>query len=355
MKKFNVIIGGFILFLFTACSQTRQESSRRQTVKTDTVISAAEQSILQYPGKVKAAEDANLSFRVSGTIRKIYVKDGTRVRKGQLLADLDPTDYQIQLDATEAEYLQVKSEAERVMALYKDGGTTPAANDKAEYGLKQITAKYNHHKDQLSYTRLYAPFDGYIDKHLFEPHETVGAGMPVLTMMSSERPEVEINLPAAEYIRRGQFKEYYCTFDIYPGKHHTLRPLYVIPRANANQLYTMRLKWENTSLPQPSPGMNTMVTILCDTTEKAPMTIPANAILHENGKTSVFLYETAQKKVRKCNIILIGLHTDGKATVTSAQIKTGDLIVSSGIHHIQDGETVTPLSATSKTNIGGLL
>ena len=328
MKKFNVIIGGFILFLFTACSQTRQESSRRQTVKTDTVISAAEQSILQYPGKVKAAEDANLSFRVSGTIRKIYVKDGTRVRKGQLLADLDPTDYQIQLDATEAEYLQVKSEAERVMALYKD---------------------------QLSYTRLYAPFDGYIDKHLFEPHETVGAGMPVLTMMSSERPEVEINLPAAEYIRRGQFKEYYCTFDIYPGKHHTLRPLYVIPRANANQLYTMRLKWENTSLPQPSPGMNTMVTILCDTTEKAPMTIPANAILHENGKTSVFLYETAQKKVRKCNIILIGLHTDGKATVTSAQIKPGDLIVSSGIHHIQDGETVTPLSATSKTNIGGLL
>lgn len=179
--------------------------------------------------------------------------------------------------------------------------------------------------------------------------------MPVLTMMSSERPEVEINLPAAEYIRRGQFKEYYCTFDIYPGKHHTLRPLYVIPRANANQLYTMRLKWENTSLPQPSPGMNTMVTILCDTTEKAPMTIPANAILHENGKTSVFLYETAQKKVRKCNIILIGLHTDGKATVTSAQIKPGDLIVSSGIHHIQDGETVTPLSATSKTNIGGLL
>ena len=195
MKKFNVIIGGFILFLFTACSHTRQESSRLQTVKTDTVISAAEQSILQYPGKVKAAEDASLSFRVSGTIRRIYVKEGARVRKGQLLADLDPTDYQIQLDATEAEYLQVKSEAERVMALYKDGGTTPAANDKAEYGLKQITAKYNHHKDQLSYTRLCAPFDGYIDKHLFEPYETVGAGMPVITMIGDGRTEVEINLP----------------------------------------------------------------------------------------------------------------------------------------------------------------
>ena len=55
-----------------------------------------------------------------------------------------------------------------------------------------------------------------------------------------------------------------------------------------------------------------------------------------------------KRKYVNDNIILIGLHTDGKATVTSAQIKPGDLIVSSGIHHIQDGETVTPLSATSK-------
>ncbi|WP_337482902.1 efflux RND transporter periplasmic adaptor subunit [Paraprevotella clara] len=355
MKKFNVIIGGFILFLFTACSHTRQESSRLQTVKTDTVISAAEQSILQYPGKVKAAEDASLSFRVSGTIRRIYVKDGARVRKGQLLADLDPTDYQIQLDATEAEYLQVKSEAERVMALYKDGGTTPAANDKAEYGLKQITAKYNHHKDLLSYTRLCAPFDGYIDKHLFEPYETVGAGMPVITMIGDGRTEVEINLPAAEYIRRGQFKQYYCTFDIYPDKHYSLQPLYIIPKANANQLYTMRLRQEDTDQPQPSPGMNTMVTILCDTAENAPMSIPGSAILYEDGKTNVFLYDAAQKKVYKRNVTLIGLQTDGRATIISAQIKPGDLIVSSGIHHIQDGESVMPLPAVSKTNIGGLL
>ena len=48
--------------------------------------------------------------------------------------ELDPTDYQVQLDATEAEYQQIKAEAERVMALYKDNGTTPNANDKAVYG-----------------------------------------------------------------------------------------------------------------------------------------------------------------------------------------------------------------------------
>ncbi len=74
---------------------------------------------------------------MSGTIQYMHVNDGAYVRKGQLLAELDPTDYQIQLDAAEAEYQSVKAEAERVMALYKENVTTPDANDKAVYGLRQ--------------------------------------------------------------------------------------------------------------------------------------------------------------------------------------------------------------------------
>lgn len=164
------------------------------------------------------------------------------MRKGQLLAELDPTDYRIQLDVAEAEYQSVKAEAERVMALYKENVTTPDANDKAVYGLRQITAKYNHAKDQLAYTRLYAPFSGYVQKRLFDSHETVAAGMPVVSIISEGSPEVEINLPAVEYIRRQQFTRYYCTFDIYPHQRYALELISVTPKANANQLYTMRLQ-----------------------------------------------------------------------------------------------------------------
>ena len=202
MKQIYLILTGISLILLSSCTQRTQKAKGYQTVKIDTIVSADKQTFLQFPGKVKAAQDISLAFRVSGTISKIHVKDGARVQEGQLLAELDPTDYQVQLDATEAEYQQIKAEAERVMALYKDNGTTPNANDKAVYGLKQITAKYKHHKDQLAYTRLYAPFNGYVQKRLFEAHETIGAGMPVIAMISGGTPEVEINLPAAEYIRR---------------------------------------------------------------------------------------------------------------------------------------------------------
>ena len=187
MKRIYFILAGISLILFMSCARSEKGTKDTQTVKIDTVVSASSQTALQFPGKVKAAQDISLAFRVSGTIRKIYVEDGARVREGQLLAELDPADYRVQLDATEAEYKQIKAEAERVMALYKENGTTPNANDKAVYGLKQITAKYQHHKDQLEYTRLYAPFCGFIQKKLFDAHETIGAGMPVISMVSAGR------------------------------------------------------------------------------------------------------------------------------------------------------------------------
>lgn len=357
MKSIHSLVAGSILLaLLTACSGGTKGEKKVQSVNTDTVRPASGLAVLQFPGKVKAAQNLSLSFKVSGTIQKILVPEGGSVRSGQLLAELDPTDYQVQLDATEAEYNQIKAEAERVMALYKENGTTPNANDKAVYGLKQITAKYQHHKDQLGYTRLYAPFDGYVQKHLFDAHETVGAGMPVLSVISAGTPEVEINLPASEYIRRGQFSSYHCTFDIYPGRQYALKLISITPSANANQLYTMRLQLQaDKEQPLPSPGMNTMVTIRCQTEGAQTLSVPTGAILTKEGKSYVYLFSSDTNRIRLCEVTPMQLLNNGRALVSSEELKTGDVIVASGIHHLDEGEEVKPLPAVTPTNVGGLL
>ena len=355
MKRIYFILAGISLLLFTSCSQPEKRSKESQTVKIDTVVSASGLTALQFPGKVKAAQDISLAFRVSGTIRKIYVNEGARVHEGQLLAELDPADYQVQLDATEAEYKQIKAEAERVMALYKENGTTPNANDKAVYGLKQITAKYQHHKDQLAYTRLYAPFSGFVQKKLFDAHETIGAGMPVISMVSSGIPEVEINLPAADYVRKDQFENYHCTFDLYPGETYPLKLISVTPKANANQLYTMRLQMMPGKLLLPSPGMNTMVTIYCNEDGIRPVSVPSGALLQKDGKTYVFVYDPSDKKVHSREVAILRLLSNGRAMVVSDTLQVGETVVASGVHHLEDGESVRPLALASKTNVGGLL
>ena len=356
MKQFYWLIVGISLLSLASCKGKVKMARDCQTVKIDTVISADEQTYLQYPGKVKAAQDISLAFRVSGTIQKIYVENGARVSQGQLLAELDPTDYQVQLDATEAEYKQIKADAKRVMSLYKDSVTTSSANDKAVYGLKQIAAKYRHHKDQLNYTKLYAPFNGFVQKRLFDSHETVAAGMPVVSIISEGSPEVEINLPAVEYIRRQQFTRYYCTFDIYPHQRYALELISVTPKANANQLYTMRLQLKKEDKQAvPSPGMNTMVTIECSEGDVCNLSVPGGAILRENGRTSIFLYDASSHAIRRCDVTVTRLLSDGRCLITSDGANPGDLVVASGVHHVKEGEQVEPLLPAAETNVGGLL
>ena len=356
MKIFHpVLMNLCLLCILVSCSNGGKQSVRIPSVKVGSVVANGEKSFLQYPGRVKAAQDVDMAFRVSGTIQKIHVKDGASVKAGQLLAEMDPSDYKIQLAATEAKYKQIKAQAERVIALYEDGGSTPNDYDKAVYGLKQIEALYKHHQDELAYTKLYAPFDGYIQKRFFEAHETVGAGMPVLSMLGKGVPEVEINLPAAEYIRRNQFSHYHCTFDIYPGKVYPLQLIGITHKANANQLYSMRLKLEVGDLPVPSAGMNTMVSVFYADGDNNTMQVPTSALLHKEGKSGVFVYQANSKTVKLCAVDCIRPLSDGHILISSNEVKPGDVIVVAGVHAIKDGDEVSPLTPVSSTNIGGLL
>lgn len=356
MRTLLFILGSIgCLSLMLSCTDTNTKQKLVKSVKVDTVVANIDRSFMQYPGRVKAAQDVNLAFRVSGTIQKIYVKDGASVRAGQLLAELDPSDYQVQLNATEAKYNEVKAEADRVIALYKDGGTTPNNYDKAVYGMKQVTALYKHHKDELEYTKLYAPFNGYIQKHLFDAHETIGAGMPVLSMIGSGTPEVEINLPAADYIKKDHFTDFHCTFDLYPGKAYPLKLIGITPKANANQLYTIRLKLVVDKMPMPSPGMNTMVSIFYNEGEDSLLQIPSGALFHADNKSFVYVYTSENQKIHRCEVEIIRPLSDGKTLVASEDLKIGEQIVSCGVNHVKDGEVVKLVAPITETNIGGLL
>ena len=356
MKLYSYLLGALCLMAATACggqggNQSSTDEARR--VNLYTVSSDAPQPTLRFPAKVKATHDIDIAFRVSGMIQKVYVKEGEPVREGQLLAELDPTDYAVQLSATEAEYKQIKGEAERVMALYKENGTTPVANEKAMYGLQQIEAKYKNHKDQLGYTKLYAPFSGFVQKRLFDANETVAAGMPVISLISRDMPEVELNIPAADYVRRSQFERFSCTFDVYPGKTYELKLIGITEKANANQLYAMRQKLVGGTEPIPSPGMNTNVTITCKADQETTWAVPRSALIEEGGQSYLYRYEGGC--VARLAAELVRPNSDGTILIHCEGLHSGDQVVASGVHFLKEGDSVQALPAVTITNEGGLL
>ena len=354
MKGVVFSLFGLIL-LMCACgnSQTKQDRGKA-TVQADTVKSYQGELSIIYPGKIKAASEEKLSYRVAGPIRAVLPEVGAFVKKGELIAEIDPRDYEIQLSATEAEYNQVKEEAGRVIELYKRGSVPANDYDKAVSGLKQITAKYNAHKNALADTRLTAPFDGYIQKKYYDSHETVAAGYPVVSMINSNYFDVDIDIPSSDFVRQGLFKSFSCTIDVFPGQVFPLELIEITRKANLNQLYRMRLRLKPVPGVDIAAGMSVNVTIEYNPNEEVLTVIPLSAMFEENGASAVWVYNPKTQSVTKRVIQLSRLLKTGELIVSEG-LAAGEIVVSAGVHSLKEGMSVELLKPVSKTNIGKLL
>lgn len=354
MKKTICYYAIAFSIITVGCDRRNAPQIKDQMVKTAIVQTHGEEFEVVYPGKTVASSDVNLSFRIAGPISKYNVKEGQKVKKGEVIVEMDPRDYQIQFAATEAEYQKVKAEAERIIELYNRNSATANDYDKARYGLEQITKKYESHRNSLNDTKLKAPFDGYVQKRFYAEGETVGAGMPVISMVGNNNLEVEINLPASDYQRRDQFKDYFCIGDNNTGCVYPLELIGITRKANLNQLYNTRFRIKNNeALKDLTAGMSVNVKIEFILPQTAFVSVPLQSVFEKEGESAVWVV-TPENKVESRIINPVQILKNGQMVI-SGGINKGETVVSAGVHKLKEGMSVRILPAPSKTNIGGLL
>lgn len=342
------------IILLSACSEKADHKEKITLVKTTTVKAWVKDEPIPYPGKIKAAADVKLAFRVAGPIHRFTVEEGQFVRKGQVIAEIDPRDYELQLAATKAEYIQIKAEAERVIELHKRNSASTNDYDKAVSGLNRIQAKLDAHQNALTDTRLIAPFDGYIQEKFFDAHETVSAGLPIVSMINTSWYEVEIDIPATDFVRKDQFKAFRCEADVYPGQHFPLELLEITHKSNLNQLYKMRLKLQNQEAFNLAAGMSVNVTIDFHSNESALLSIPVSAVYNKNDQSYVYIFQPQSGTLSQHTVQIQELLKDGSAVV-KGQLQADDQVVSAGVHTLKEGQKAALLKPVSSTNVGGLL
>ena len=343
-----------IILFFSACKEKTTEQTTMQTVKIDTVKQGQQVQSVQYPGKIKPATEVNLAFRVAGPILHFPVQEGQFVKKGQLIAEIDPRDYKIQLAATQAEYDQVKAQVDRVKELYKRNSVTPNEYDKAISGLKQITAKLDAHRNALKDTRLVAPFDGYIQKKFYDNHETVDAGYPIVSFINTAHFEVDADIPATDYIRQNQFAGFSCTVDVFPNQPIPLKLLEIVPKSNMNQLYQARFRLEPPKDLHIAAGMNANITINYLSGNQNLTIVPITAVFEQDGRSMIWIYSPETQQIKAQQVTVKTVRNDGTMEISSG-LKAGEMVVTAGVHSLKEGQKVKPLAPVSKTNVGGLL
>lgn len=334
--------------MLTACgkSDKKDDNVKVRSVMTVTPLNRQELAVRNFSGVVKENSTVSLSFRTPGQIMRVLVKEGSHVRRGQLVATLDTKDYQLQVDAAQTQYDQLKNEVERLSKLHEANSLPGNDFEKATSGLEQLRIKLQNAKNQLSYTQLKAPVDGTIQRVNFEPSEMVNAGTPVMDVIDTRKMEVEVNIPAAVYKELNLSSEAYCIAD---GERYELHKTSVLAKADANQLFTVKYAVDG----RLSAGVNVNVYIEMGGSETVKgLSIPAHAIFEDGGNPYVWVVEQGDV-VKRHAVTLSGVDSEGMAVVVSG-LSVTDRVVKAGVKALHEGDKVKIVTPHS-TNVGDLL
>jgi RND family efflux transporter MFP subunit len=206
------------------------------------------------PGIIKARTESELSFRVGGRIERRVVDAGAFVRKGDPLAYLDQTDFQLQLEQAQAELAsansvltQAEAEEKRITSLTKQGWSasadfdkTRSAADQARAGALKAQRAVSLAKNSLGYATLVADADGVVSAAEAEPGQVVAAGAPVVRLAHIDVKEAAVAVPE-NFVDRVRTAEARVEYWALPGVTTTAKLRELSPNADsATRTYAAR-------------------------------------------------------------------------------------------------------------------
>lgn len=346
-----VIVAGTLC----ACGGTSHENSGIRSVVLTEPVLLESTHVINHSGIVREAHTISLGFKTAGQIECIHVREGDYVRQGQMLAELDATDYQLGVEALQIQYDQLEDEIARTKQLFDQKSISANDYEKAVAGLKQLGVELQANKNKLDYTKLYAPTDGYVQSVNFSPAEMVDAGTPLFTLLDVSHMEIVTDIPVGEYRQRDCFARFYCKVagieEEFP-----MKLLSITPKADGNQLYQLRLIFTEQPDKRLTAGMNIEIGIVvADTTSITGFAVPLCTVFQDNdgNKPCVWVFKQ-DSTVSKQPVVLNGTDTEGRAIVIEG-LTGKEHIVRAGVNVLREGEHVCVVEKTSKTNVGGLL
>ena len=364
----------FSILLFYSCGGNDEATVVKEVirpVKYAKISSGTISGSHSFNGIAQAEKESNLSFKVSGNIRSLNVKVGDKVRKGQLLATLDASDLSIQADqanaslkgaeaqmkAAETSMKIAKSTYERIERLYESNSVSVAEFDQAKSQYESAKSQYDASKtqvtsagkqtqaasNQVSYTRLNAPFSGIINQQMIELNELCAAGSPVFKLSSDGNSEVNVGIPENYIgkIKKGQKVQ--VQFSVLGDNTFNGNVTEISYATQGGTTYPAIVKLSNTN-ENIRPGMAATVRFDFGSggdATKEKIFAPMSAVGENQNGNFVFVLQKSSDNVytvQRKSVEVGGMDESG--FVIDKGLKSGDLIATAGLSSLLDGMKV---------------
>lgn len=347
----------FTINSLTACSDNAVEE-KADIIRPAKLIAVGDplaETKRVYPGEVEAGNRSEQAFRVNGKLIKLPAKAGMKVNKGQLLAQLDPSDFQLTVDEQQARFDLSKIQFERTEKLVKQQLIPRSDFDTAKSNMLATTADLKLAKATLSYTKLSAPFDGVISTLNVKNHENIRQNEVILVIQSTDNIDItfELSENIISKLKTGSSKKAHpiVIFDTYPDKSFTTSVKEFDTEANPQtRTYKVTL-----TMPTPKafialPGMS--VNVHLDFSQAArdllgtALRIPIEAVFSPenknlNSKTYMVWVVDSNTMQAQATEVSIG-QINSQGIEIKSGLKPGNKIITAGVNFIKEGQKIKP-------------
>jgi len=301
-----------------------------------------------YPGQVEASQRVDLSFRVSGPLTELNVRRGESVKKGHLIARIDPRDYQIALEEAKATFTKAEADFKRYQSLYEKNAVSLAELDQRRSQRDVAAARRDDAESNLEYTYLRASFDGDISERHVENFQEVTVQQPIVSLENFSMLDIIVNIP--EHLMAGASGEMEklditATFDAAPDKKYPLTFKAVTAQADpTTRTYEIRFSMAQPEEINVLTGMTANVTAtsnLADADESY-FVIPAAAVFEDDeGKPAVWV--VGDDMIVRKRIVTSGELTGDAGIEITGGLKAGERVAVVAVHSLTEGMKVRNL------------
>lgn len=340
--------------LLTACSEPPAPAAVVKPVFVTTVTPATSAQTRSFTSVVRARVETELGFRTGGKVVERLVEVGDSVKAGQVLARLDPADYQLavkaaadQVQAAAVDAQQAASDEARFSRLLADGSVGAADHERQKARADAAAARLNQANRQLelarnreTYATLLAPYAGVVTALRFERGQVVAEGQPVVSLAREGEREIVAELPE-DWVARA--RNLVATAS--PWSDPTARVRLVLrelsPQASA-QGRTYRARYsaaaESRATMAALPLGSTMqLTLSGPQTGPATVALPVSAVVKGSGSAGVWTLNDEGSGLVFTPVQVVSIDD---ATVHVTGLAAGSRIVTVGAQKLDAGTAV---------------
>ena len=341
-----------VLGLLTACDQTPVVPAEPRPALVVTVGDQTTPAPDILIGEVRSRYESAQGFRVGGKILQRLVDTGATVKKGQLLAKLDPLDSQLSsqaaqadVSAAQADFDLAETELKRQRQLHERHFISTQALDiqeakfkAAAARVKQLRAQAAVVSNQSRYSELLAETDGVVTDIHAEPGQVVSAGEVIVRLAVPTAMEVEIDVPESRMSAVRLETPAEVRFWANPQKVYNAKVREIAPAADtATRTYQLRVSLTDADN-EVRLGMTAGVRFYH---QGQAWLLPLAAVTQREGQPIVWVVAADTHQVQPKAVKTQAFREDG--AVISAGLQGGEQVVIAGVHALVPGQVVRPV------------